>query len=95
MKNKSVQETLNELKKEKLLLDHELKDSIAQEKSENTKKMSVMKMKLDIAEDKTKENERRKLVLDSEFDKERALLIHKLSDCSYNLKINQYFVFFC
>ena len=54
-----------------------------------------MKMKLDIAEDKTKENERRKLVLDSEFDKERALLIHKLSDCSYNLKINQYFVFFC
>ena len=58
MKNKSVQETLNELKKEKLLLDHELKDSIAQEKSENTKKMSVMKMKLDVAEDKTKENER-------------------------------------
>ena len=95
MKNKSVQETLNELKKEKLLLDHKLKDSIAQEKSENTKKMSVMKMKLDIAEDKTTENERRILVLDSEFDKERALLIHKLSDCSYNLKINQYFVFFC
>ena len=95
MKNKSVQETLNELKKEKLLLDHKLKDSIAQEKSENTKKMSVMKMKLDIAEDKTKENERRKLVLESEFDKERALLLHKLSDYSYNLKINQYFVFFC
>ena len=98
MKNKSVQETLYELKKEKLLLDHELKDSIAQEKSENTKKMSVMKMKLDIAEiavDKTKENERRKLVLESEFDKERAFLLHKLSDCSCNLKINQYFVFFC
>ena len=54
-----------------------------------------MKMKLDIAEDKTKENERRKLVLESKFDKERALLLHKLSDCSCNLKINQYFVFFC
>ena len=53
MKYQSVQETLNELKREKLLLDHELKDSIAQEKSENTKKMSVMKMKLDIAKDKT------------------------------------------
>ena len=54
-----------------------------------------MKIKLDIAEDKTKENERRKLVIESEFDKERALLLHKLSDYSYNLKINQYFVFFC
>ena len=85
MKYQSVQETLNELKREKLLLDHELKDFIAQEKSENTKQMSVMKMKLDIAEDKTKENERRKLVLESEFDKERALLLHKLSDCSCNL----------
>ena len=50
--------------------------------------MSVMKMKLDIAEDKIKENERRKLVLESEFDIERALLLHKLSDCSCNLKIN-------
>ena len=39
-----MQETFNVLKKEKLLLDHELKDSIAKEKSENTKKMSVMKM---------------------------------------------------
>ena len=85
MKYQSVQETLNELKREKLLLDHELKDSIAQEKSENTKQMSVMKMKLDIAEDKTKEIERQKLVLKSEIDKERALLLHKLSDCSCNL----------
>ena len=85
MKYQSVQETLNELKREKLLLDHELKDSIAQKKSENTKQMSVMKRKLAIAEDKTKENERQKLVLESEFDKERALLLHKLSDCSCNL----------
>ena len=38
-----------------------------------------MKMKLDIAKDKTKENERQKLVLESEFDKERALLLQKLS----------------
>ena len=74
-----MQETLNVLKKEKLLLDHELKDSIAKEKSENTKQMSVMKMKLAIAGDKTKENERQKLVLESEFDKERALLLQKLS----------------
>ena len=36
-------------------------------------------MKLAIAEDKTKENERQKLVLESEFDKERALLLQKLS----------------
>ena len=85
MKYQSVQETLNELKREKLRLDHELKDSIAKEKSENTKQMSVMKMKLAIAGDKTKENERQKLVLESEFDKERALLLHKLSDCSCNL----------
>ena len=83
-----MQETLNELKREKLLLDHELKDSIAKEKSENTKKKSVMKIKLDIAEDKTKENERQKLVFESEFDKERALLLHELSDCLCNLKIN-------
>ena len=66
-------------------MDHELKDSIAKEKSENTKQMSVMKMKINIAEDKNKENERKKLVLKSEFDKERALLLHKLSDCSSNL----------
>ena len=38
-----------------------------------------MKRKLAIAEDKTKENERQKLVLESEFDKERALLLQKLS----------------
>ena len=50
--------------------------------------MSVMKMKLDIAEEKTKENERQKFVLESEFEKERALLLHKLSDCSCNFKIN-------
>ena len=80
-----MQETLNELKREKLLLDHELKDSIAKEKSESTKQMSVIKMKLAIAEDKTKEKERKKLVLESEFVKERALLLHKLSDCSCNL----------
>ena len=85
MKYQSVQETLNELKREKLLLDHELKDSIAKEKSESTKQMSVIKMKLAIAEDKTKEKERKKLVLESEFVKERALLLHKLSDCSCNL----------
>ena len=85
MKYQSIEETLNELKREKLLLDHELKDSIAKEKSENTKQMSVMKMKINIAEDKNKENERKKLVLKSEFDKERALLLHKLSDCSCNL----------
>ena len=36
-------------------------------------------MKLAIAEDKTKENERQKLVLESDFDKERALLLQKLS----------------
>ena len=42
-------------------------------------------MKLAIAEDKTKEKERKKLVLESEFAKERALLLHKLSDCSCNL----------
>ena len=95
MKYQSIEETLNELKREKLLLEQELKDSIAQEKSENTKQMSVIKMKLAIAEDKTKENERRKLVLESEFDKERAFLLHKLSDCSCNLKIIQYIVFFC
>ena len=83
-----MQETLNELKIEKLLLDHEFKDFIAKEKSENTKQMSVMKMKLDIAEEKTKENERQKFVLESEFEKERALLLHKLSDCSCNFKIN-------
>ena len=62
-----------------------MKDSIAKEKSESTKQMSVIKMKLAIAEDKTKEKERKKLVLESEFVKERALLLHKLSDCSCNL----------
>ena len=36
-------------------------------------------MKLAIAEDKTKENERQNLVLESDFDKERALLLQKLS----------------
>lgn len=78
-REKSFEEEIAKLKKDKLAFEDELRLEMASEKEAFQAKIEELKNKLIQSEEQSKEVERNSFLAKSEFDKEKALLAQKVS----------------
>ena len=79
LREANLQETVSSLKIEKEKNESELRSAFASEKSDLISKINAQKSQLSSVEESSKDIERQSFLLKSEFDKEKALLLQKVS----------------
>jgi len=86
LREQSLKENVSDLKTEKEKLERNFKTELQNEKSEVQRVLQEYKSKLSNYEENTKETERQNLFTQSENEKEKALLLQKISYLEKNLE---------